>query len=574
MSEFPWSKLRNYKWTDLNYEKVRNAVDLLEENGDSSFPKEIAQFRSHFRINRDKNPDGSPSLNFGELVLVLRDQVPPWLLSKGGKQLVSMASIYELVGVREDKRKEYLRALFRDEMTGGYRRKASLYEKVKTRTLGVSQRFVEKFVRDQEVAQLTRPVNKEGRVVSPIITKRPMEMMQVDLIDLSRFPYKNVLNHTVILVCIDLFSKYVLLRPLRTKESTNVALAFKNILHNGFVPEVVQSDAGSEFKGGPFQEICRRHGIKQKFGTAGKPNTQGGVERVNGTIKRAVFADFIQKNNTDFSRSLSEIQFCYNTTKHSTTQLSPHQVLFGMDINNQVRFPQAVSSLEVKEVVDEAGVKRGLPGHLEASSAKDFYVDVPDFWGLEKGDIEKAKKMFEQMISSQDAEEVVKQHNFYEALRKDRYAHVHGLIKKNAEKMVENAKKPIMANNDLSVGDLVRVSLNITDRGWYKTTVERRFNWSRALFMVREVVGDDPLRYRLMVFQDSNGEIDQDQFDIQATERGYARHELLGVGNTEKGVRTNFDPEDVAEWRKGRRGGEEVVNRGERFERPAGVDRK
>ena len=91
---------------------------------------------------------------------MLRDQVLPWLLSKGGKQLVSMASIHELVCVREDKRKEYLRALFRDEMTGGYRRKASLYEKVKTRTLGISQRFVEKFVRDQEVAQLTRPVNK------------------------------------------------------------------------------------------------------------------------------------------------------------------------------------------------------------------------------------------------------------------------------------------------------------------------------------------------------------------------------------------------------------------------------
>ena len=49
---------------------------------------------------------------------------------------------------------------------------------------------------------------------------------------------------------------------------------------------------------------------------------------------------------------------------------------------------------------------------------------------------------------------------------------------------------------------------------------------------------------------------------------------MLGVGNTEKGVRTNFDPEDVAEWRKGKRGGEEVVNRSERFERPAGVDRK
>ena len=94
MSEFPWSKLRNFKWTDLNYEKVRNAVDQLEENGDSSFPKEIAQFRSHFRINRDKNPDGSPSLNFGELVLVLKNQVPPWLLSKNGKQLVSMAGFH------------------------------------------------------------------------------------------------------------------------------------------------------------------------------------------------------------------------------------------------------------------------------------------------------------------------------------------------------------------------------------------------------------------------------------------------------------------------------------------------
>ena len=64
---FPWSKLRNYKWTDLNYEKVRNAVDQLEENGDSSFPKEIAQFRSHFRINRDKTQTAAPLLTLENL---------------------------------------------------------------------------------------------------------------------------------------------------------------------------------------------------------------------------------------------------------------------------------------------------------------------------------------------------------------------------------------------------------------------------------------------------------------------------------------------------------------------------
>ena len=45
------------------------------------------------------------------------------------------------------------------------------------------------------------------------------------------------------------------------------------------IPEIIRSDDASELKGGNFNEICRKHRIKQGFKSADRPQLNGVAER-------------------------------------------------------------------------------------------------------------------------------------------------------------------------------------------------------------------------------------------------------------------------------------------------------
>ncbi|CAN0535565.1 unnamed protein product, partial [Laminaria digitata] len=45
------------------------------------------------------------------------------------------------------------------------------------------------------------------------------------------------------------------------------------------IPEIIRSDDASELKGGKFNEICRKHRIKQEFTSADRPQLNGVAER-------------------------------------------------------------------------------------------------------------------------------------------------------------------------------------------------------------------------------------------------------------------------------------------------------
>ena len=50
----------------------------------------------------------------------------------------------------------------------------------------------------------------------------------------------------------DVFSRYIFLKPLQSKESLEVASHLRKILFSVGIPNVIQCDRGSEFKGRSF----------------------------------------------------------------------------------------------------------------------------------------------------------------------------------------------------------------------------------------------------------------------------------------------------------------------------------
>ena len=86
------------------------------------------------------------------------------------------------------------------------------------------------------------------------------DLYQIDLADLSNISLYND-GARYLLTYIDVFSKMAWAVPVRTKTGRDIANAFEKNLSDG-IPNVVQSDKGTEFLNSTFQRMLKRHGTK------------------------------------------------------------------------------------------------------------------------------------------------------------------------------------------------------------------------------------------------------------------------------------------------------------------------
>ncbi len=107
---------------------------------------------------------------------------------------------------------------------------------------------------------------------------RPFDVVGIDLLQLPRSTQGSV----YILLCVDHFSRFVVLAPLRNKSAVTVAHAIVSHLICPYTtPRVLLSDNGTEFKNQIVADICSQYNIKQTFIIAHDPTSNGLVERTN-----------------------------------------------------------------------------------------------------------------------------------------------------------------------------------------------------------------------------------------------------------------------------------------------------
>ena len=94
--------------------------------------------------------------------------------------------------------------------------------------------------------------NKDG--LRSVVANRPWEAIQVDLVDFTSFRSKHKsVTYSYVLAILDVFSRFLMLRPLVKKESKEIAPHLMSIFDTFGNPSRVQTDKGSEFKGNQFQ---------------------------------------------------------------------------------------------------------------------------------------------------------------------------------------------------------------------------------------------------------------------------------------------------------------------------------
>jgi transposase InsO family protein len=89
----------------------------------------------------------------------------------------------------------------------------------------------------------------------------------------------------------------------------------------GGIPETIQSDNGKEFASHYFNTFCDVFGIKPVKSTTYHPQSQGLVEKFNGTLK-TMLASYTNENQTDWSDYIHLCVFAYNTAVQKSIKIS------------------------------------------------------------------------------------------------------------------------------------------------------------------------------------------------------------------------------------------------------------
>ena len=218
---------------------------------------------------------------------------------------------------------EYLTQVYynpkRSGALGGVER---LYRDVKKDgKYAISRAQIKKWLMKQDTYTLHKPARrhyKRNRVIVGGID----ELWQMDLADMQTIAAEND-GYRYLLVCIDVFSKYVWVIPLKTKTGAALVTAFKKILESGRKPQKIQTDQGTEFFNKHFKDLMKEE--IQLYNTYNETKASV-VERVIRTLKTRMWRYFTAKKTMRYIEVLQDLVDSYNRSKHWSIQKKPINV--------------------------------------------------------------------------------------------------------------------------------------------------------------------------------------------------------------------------------------------------------
>lgn len=205
-----------------------------------------------------------------------------------------------------------------------YRSTKAFYDRISRDFIGISKSRVEAFISQKEVAQITSAAPIPA-VLKPITTKKSMQQLECDLVDMSNFSSNNG-GINFLLTVIDTHSKWAWVKPLKNKEAKTVVGALKSIFHQEGPPEVLSHDRGGEFLNEDMNELVKLFDFESRSSSSFMPTSQGQCERYNGVLKQMIFRYQADNDTKEYVSALEGLVFSYNSQKHNTTKFSPFEL--------------------------------------------------------------------------------------------------------------------------------------------------------------------------------------------------------------------------------------------------------
>ena len=152
---------------------------------------------------------------------------------------------------------------------------------------------------------------------------RPWEMLAVDVLEV---PQSTAGNH-YLLVVQDYFTKWAEVFPMPDQTAKRITNILISLCARMGLPRIIHSDQGRNFESAILHQTLQAFGVNKSHTSAYHPQGDGMVEHLNRSILQ-MLRSYVTKE-TDWEQYLPLIMYAYRTTVHSSTQVSPFQLMFG-----------------------------------------------------------------------------------------------------------------------------------------------------------------------------------------------------------------------------------------------------
>jgi transposase InsO family protein len=127
----------------------------------------------------------------------------------------------------------------------------------------------------------------------------------------------------------DILSKFVIARAVRDcNAATTARFLQEDVICKYGTPKCILTDNGTHFTSSMMETLLRRLRIVHVYATPYHPQTNGQIERFNGTID-AKLASLSSQSRSFWDDQLPYVILNYNTSVHFTTKLIPFELMYG-----------------------------------------------------------------------------------------------------------------------------------------------------------------------------------------------------------------------------------------------------
>jgi hypothetical protein len=188
---------------------------------------------------------------------------------------------------------------------------------------------VENYVKNCPICQINKSGGKHPKApLEPIFAFHPFQKLVIDITGPLRITKR---GNRYIIVVTDLFTKFCITMAVPNFDAeTTAKFIFERICCEYGFPEIIMSDQGPNFESALVEQLCKFLNISKLHSTAYRPQTQGGTEKQNDTIK-TMLRCFVNANQDDWDEYLPQIVYAYNTAEHAATETSPFMALRGTE---------------------------------------------------------------------------------------------------------------------------------------------------------------------------------------------------------------------------------------------------
>lgn len=189
---------------------------------------------------------------------------------------------------------------------------------------------VHEYVKSCPLCQKRNHKNRKEGLLHPQILEMPeheIYPMHTLVMDQIEMPSIKTFQYSKIILAMDVTTRFLFTRPVKTLNSYEVCLLLDEISKFGKISNIV-TDEASYFSSAQLNDYCINDKIILKHGVAYTPTTQGLAEKAVGTVKTMI-SKFIQEPTEVWLKVLPQLTIAYNTSIQPSTRHSPYFLLFG-----------------------------------------------------------------------------------------------------------------------------------------------------------------------------------------------------------------------------------------------------